>query len=52
VVPQNVNYAVKAQPARRLLQSVKGLDLIPARGQRMTDPIKTVESAIAMILIY
>jgi S1-C subfamily serine protease len=52
VVPQNVNYAVKAQPARRLLQSVKGLDLIAARGQKPADAIKTVESAIAMILIY
>jgi serine protease Do len=52
VVPQNVNYAVKAQPARRLLQRVKGLELIPARGQKPADPIKTVESAIAMILIY
>jgi S1-C subfamily serine protease len=52
VVPQNVNYAVKAQPARRLLQSVKGLDPVAARGQKSADPIKTVESAIAMILIY
>jgi S1-C subfamily serine protease len=52
VVPQNVNYAVKAQPARRLLQNIKGIAAIPARGQKTGDPIKTVESAIAMVLIY
>lgn len=52
VVPQNVNYAVKAQPARRLLQSVKGIDLVAARGLKAPEPIKTVEDAIAMILIY
>jgi S1-C subfamily serine protease len=51
-VPQNVNYAVKAQPARQLLRSVKGLDLIAAQGPKPADAIKTVESAIAMILIY
>jgi S1-C subfamily serine protease len=52
VVPQNVNYAVKARPVRQLLRNVKGLDLIAAQGQKPADPIKTVESAIAMILIY
>lgn len=52
VVPQNVNYAVKARPARLLMRSVKGLDPIAAQGQKSADPIKTVESAIAMILIY
>jgi S1-C subfamily serine protease len=51
-VPQNVNYAVKAQPARQLLRSIKGLDLIAAQGQKPTDAIKTVENAIAMVLIY
>ncbi len=51
-VPQNVNYAVKAQPARQLLRSLKGLDLIAAQGQKPADPIKTVENAIAMVLIY
>jgi S1-C subfamily serine protease len=52
VVPQNVNYAVKIQPARRLLQSVKGLAPVAARGQKVADPIKAVENAIAMVLIY
>jgi S1-C subfamily serine protease len=52
VVPQNVNYAVKARPMRQLLQNVKGLDLIAAQAQKPADPIKTVESAIAMVLIY
>jgi hypothetical protein len=52
VVPQNVNYVVKARPMRQLLQNVKGLDLIAAQAQKPADPIKTVESAIAMVLIY
>ncbi len=52
VVPQNVNYAVKAGPVRQLMRSVKGLDPVPAQGQKPADPIKTVESATAMILIY
>jgi S1-C subfamily serine protease len=51
-VPQNVNYAVKAQPARQLLRSIKGLDLIASQGQKPADAIKTVENAIAMVLIY
>jgi hypothetical protein len=34
------------------LQNVKGLDLIAAQAQKPADPIKTVESAIAMVLIY
>jgi S1-C subfamily serine protease len=52
VVPQNVNYAVKVGPVRQLMRDVKGLNPIAAQSQKPADAIKTVESAIAMILIY
>jgi S1-C subfamily serine protease len=52
VVPQNVNYAVKGRLARQLLQGAKGVTPIVAHGPKPSDPIKTVENAIAMILIY
>jgi S1-C subfamily serine protease len=52
VVPQNVNYAVKARPMRQLLANVKGLNLIAPQTLKPADPIQTVESAIAMVLIY
>jgi S1-C subfamily serine protease len=52
VVPQNVNYAVKGRLARQLLQGAKGVTPIPAHGGKLSDPIKSVENAIAMILIY
>lgn len=54
-VPQNVNYAVKAKHALRLLQSVKGLDalLLPDKAAaKAAKPVKAVEDAIAMILIH
>jgi S1-C subfamily serine protease len=54
-VPQNVNYAVKAKHALRLLQSVKGVDalLMPAKAAAQpAKPVRAVEDAIAMILIY
>jgi S1-C subfamily serine protease len=54
-VPQNVNYAVKAKHALRLLQSVKGLDALlpPAKtAAKSAKPVQTVEDAIAMIMIY
>jgi S1-C subfamily serine protease len=53
-VPQNVNYAVKAKHALRLLQSVKGLDaLMPPRPDaKSAKPVQAVEDAIAMIMIY
>jgi S1-C subfamily serine protease len=51
-VPQNVNYAVKAKKALRLLRRVKGLDalLLPAR--TAAKPLQAVEDAIAMIMVY
>jgi S1-C subfamily serine protease len=52
VVPQNVNYAVKARLARQLLHGTKGVTPITPRAQKPADPIKSVENAIAMILIY
>jgi S1-C subfamily serine protease len=52
VVPQNVNYAVKSRLAARLLQSVKGLTPPPGQSGRPENPVKTVENAIAMVLIY
>jgi hypothetical protein len=51
-VPQNVNYAVKARPVRQLLKTVKGIELIPPQNQKTSDPIQSVENAIAMVLIY
>jgi S1-C subfamily serine protease len=50
-VPQNVNYAVKAKYALRLLQNVKGLDArlgVPA----VAKPVQAVEDGVAMLLIY
>jgi S1-C subfamily serine protease len=54
-VPQNVNYAVKAKQALRLLDNVKGLEalLLPAKAAaKPAKPVQAVEDAIAMILIY
>jgi S1-C subfamily serine protease len=53
-VPQNVNYAVKAKHALRLLQSVNGLEalLAPPPASRPEKPIHAVEEAIAMVQIY
>jgi S1-C subfamily serine protease len=54
-VPQNVNYAVKAKHALQLLQHVKGLDslLMPSMtAARPAKPVKAVEEAIAMVMIY
>jgi S1-C subfamily serine protease len=52
VVPQNVNYAVKIRPAIRLLQTIKGLTPPPSQDGKPENPVKTVENAIAMVLIY
>jgi S1-C subfamily serine protease len=54
-VPQNVNYAVKAKKALRLLRRVEGLDtlLLPARtAASPAKPVQAVEDAIAMIMVY
>jgi S1-C subfamily serine protease len=52
VVPQNVNYAVKVRHASRLLQNIKGLTPQPSQGAKPENPVKTVQNAIAMVLIY
>jgi S1-C subfamily serine protease len=52
VVPQNVNYAVKARSAVRLLQSIKGLTPPPSQGARPENAVKTVQNAIVMVMIY
>jgi len=52
VVPQNVNYAVKASHAVRLLQEVKGLIPPIAQGAKPENAVKTVENAIAMVMVY
>ncbi|HEY3915316.1 MAG TPA: trypsin-like peptidase domain-containing protein [Verrucomicrobiae bacterium] len=52
VVPQNVNYAIKARIARQMLQGAKGVTPIAPHGKKPADLIKSVENAIAMILIY
>jgi S1-C subfamily serine protease len=52
VVPQNVNYAVKVSHALRLLQNIKGLTPTPAQSSKPENAVKTVENAIAMVMIY
>jgi S1-C subfamily serine protease len=51
-VPQNVNYAVKAKYALGLVQSVKGLEALLLPSTPVAKPVKAVEDAIVMILIY
>jgi len=52
MVPQNVNYAVKALHALRLLETIKEVVLLPSQGPRLDNSVKTVENAIAMVSIY
>jgi S1-C subfamily serine protease len=52
VIPQNVNYAVKSRHLWRLLQNIKGLEAAPASAGKPANVVKTVEDAIAMIMIY
>ncbi len=52
MVPQNVNYAVKARLAVQLLQKVKGLAPFQNQGALADSPVKTVQNAIVMVLIY
>ena len=51
-VPQNVNYAVKAKLALRLVRRAGGLDQMPAPSRTSAKPVKAVEDAIAMIMVY
>jgi len=54
-VPQNVNYAVKAKHALRLLQAVKGIDAVlpPSKpAVKASRPVQAAEDAVAMIMIY
>jgi S1-C subfamily serine protease len=53
-VPQNVNYAVKAKYALRLLSGVKGLESVvnAMPSAKPAKPIQAVEDAIAMVRIY
>jgi len=54
-VPQNVNYAVKARNALRLLDNVKGLESLlgPAKAAaKPAKPVQSVEDGVAMIMIY
>jgi S1-C subfamily serine protease len=51
-VPQNVNYAIKARLASRLLQNVKGLSLPQNQVSQPANPVKAVQDGIAMVLIY
>jgi len=53
VVPQNVNYAVKARPALSLIRRIKGLTPIPpGQATRGASPVKSVEDSVAMVMIY
>jgi S1-C subfamily serine protease len=52
VMPQNVNYAVKSRHAWRLLQNIKGLEPAEPQAAKPVNVVKTVEDAIAMVMIY
>ena len=52
VMPQNVNYAVKARLAVQLLQKIKGLPPLQSQLSKPDNPVKTVENVIAMVVIY
>jgi S1-C subfamily serine protease len=51
-VPQNVNYAVKARHALRLLQRVKGLESSLSQAGKPANAVKTVENAVVMVKTY
>ena len=53
VIPQNVNYAVKAPLADRMLQRVADLQkALPKEALRPGKVVESVEDAVAMIMIY
>jgi serine protease Do len=54
VLPQNVNYAVKAQCAVRLLRKAPEIDaaLVKDGLSRSANTVQSVEDAVAMIMIY
>jgi S1-C subfamily serine protease len=52
VVPQNVNYAIKARLALRLLEQVKDCNLVTAGGPRSETAVRAVENGVAMVVIY
>ncbi len=51
-MPQNVNYAVKSRHALHLLQHIKGVEPLPPQAGKPANVVKTVENAIAMVMIY
>jgi S1-C subfamily serine protease len=51
-MPQNVNYAIKARHALRLLQSIKDMGTLPVSSGRPAKPVQAVEDAIGMVMIY
>ena len=52
VVAQNVNYAIKVSHAAHLLKNIQGLTPLPSQGVKPENAVKTVEGAIAMVMIY
>jgi S1-C subfamily serine protease len=52
VMPQNVNYAIKSRHALHLLEEIKDLEPAPPAATRPGNVVKTVEDAIAMIMIH
>jgi len=54
VLPQNVNYAVKAQCVTRLLRRVPDIDasLVKDALPRSGNVVQSVEDAVAMVMIY
>jgi S1-C subfamily serine protease len=54
VLPQNVNYAIKARCASKLLGRVDGLDASLAKtpAARSANIVQSVEDSVAMVMIY
>jgi S1-C subfamily serine protease len=51
-MPQNVNYAVKSRHALHLLKEIQGLEPALSPAAKPANVVKTVEAAIAMVMIY
>ena len=47
-----MNYAIKVSHAAHLLKNIQGLTPLPSQGVKPENAVKTVEGAIAMVMIY
>jgi hypothetical protein len=53
-IPQNVNYAIKGDAALGFARSIPASaeNLLPPHRNPLVDPVKTVKSAVTLILVY